>query len=91
MCSAIKALAPTPTVWPDLREAESQYIADRDASIQADSWETVCGMVRGLRLRPSTHAPILPRSAPQVNLKEVANPIKDTSRMRQILVQLKHK
>merc|ERR1740123_2537354 len=50
-------------------EAEQQYISDRDAAIQADSWQTVCGML---------------------DLKEQANPVKDTSRMRQILVQLKH-
>jgi len=50
-------------------EAESTYIAERDASIQADSWQTVCGMV---------------------DLKEKAGQEKDTGRMRQLLVQLKH-
>tara|TARA_B110001452_G_C14861581_1_gene301050 strand:- start:199 stop:354 length:156 start_codon:yes stop_codon:yes gene_type:complete len=49
--------------------AESTYIAERDASIQADSWQTVCGMV---------------------DLKEKAGQEKDTGRMRQLLVQLKH-
>jgi len=50
--------------------AQGQYIAERDAAIQADSWDSVCGMV---------------------NLKEQAGQTCDTSRLRSILVQLKHK
>ena len=50
--------------------AQGQYIAERDAAIQADSWDSVCGMV---------------------NLKEQAGQTVDTSRLRSILVQLKHK
>jgi len=50
--------------------AQGQYVAERDAAIQADSWDSVCGMV---------------------NLKEQAGQTCDTSRMRSILVQLKHK
>ena len=38
---------------------------------------------------PRSHHPAARRPL-QVNLKEVANPVKDTNRMRQILVQLKH-
>ena len=49
--------------------AQGEYIAERDAAIQADSWNSVCGMV---------------------NLKEQAGQTCDTSRMRSILVQLKH-
>ena len=52
------------------RAAQAQYVTERDAAIQADSWDSVCGMV---------------------NLKEVAGQTVDTSRMRSILVQLKHK
>merc|ERR1719491_1880389 len=50
--------------------AQGQYITERDAAIQADSWDSVCGMV---------------------NLKEQAGQTCDTSRLRSILVQLKHK
>ena len=52
------------------RAAQAQYVTERDAAIQADSWDSVCGMV---------------------NLKEVAGQTVDTSRMRSMLVQLKHK
>ena len=50
------------------REEEKQYVAERDATVQEDSWESVAKMV---------------------NLKEVAGA--DTTRMRNVLIGLKHK
>ena len=47
---------------------EKQYVAERDATVQEDSWESVAKMV---------------------NLKEVAGA--DTTRMRNVLIGLKHK
>lgn len=56
------------------RSTEKSYIEDRDAAMVADSWASVCGLVD---LSKQT----------EEKPKEV---VFDTSRMRQVLVQLKH-
>lgn len=57
------------------REAEARYIEDRDAAMVADSWASVCGLID------------LSKQSGEEKPKEVTF---DTSRMRQVLVQLKH-
>jgi len=57
------------------RVAEKQYIEDRDAAMVADSWASVCGLID---------------TSKQVGEEKPKEVTFDTSRMRQVLVQLKH-
>merc|ERR1712228_155162 len=57
------------------REAEARYVEDRDAAMIADSWESVCKLVD---------------IKADAGKADKAIPEKDTSRMRGILLQLKH-
>ena len=98
--------------------AQGQYVAERDAAIQADSWDSVWSAPSPAtsapnlsrtaalsfspltptftstftRTSPPTHPPSDPTAqvCGMVNLKEQAGQVADTSRMRSILVQLKH-
>jgi len=56
------------------RDAEKRYIEDRDAAMVADSWASVCGLID-----ISKQAEEKPKEGTF-----------DTSRMKQVLVQLKH-